>query len=131
MKNTFILYVFDIIKLYIFNNIFDQTLSSLTKSRIQGKNEEGVAKIRLGMHVLRNWKQFHRDCAPVPSACLTRLAMAIRSSRGGSKCNLLFESTPMAYLTFIEGRIFSTTRLQLVASNKRRSNSTTDITTTT
>jgi hypothetical protein len=40
MKNTFILYVFDIIRLYFFNNMFDQTLSSLTltKSRMQGKN---------------------------------------------------------------------------------------------
>jgi hypothetical protein len=42
MKNTFILYVFDIIKLYIFNNMFDQILSSLTltKPKIQGKNEQ-------------------------------------------------------------------------------------------
>jgi hypothetical protein len=40
MKNTFILYVFDIIRLYIFNNMFGQTLSNLTltKPRIQGKN---------------------------------------------------------------------------------------------
>jgi hypothetical protein len=40
MKNTFILYVFNIIRLYFFNNMFGQTLSSLTltKSRIQGKN---------------------------------------------------------------------------------------------
>jgi hypothetical protein len=40
MKNTFILYVFDIIRLYIFNNMFGETLSSLTltKSRMQGKN---------------------------------------------------------------------------------------------
>jgi hypothetical protein len=39
MKNTFILYVFGIIRLYIFNNIFDQTLSSLTltKPRMHGK----------------------------------------------------------------------------------------------
>jgi hypothetical protein len=42
MKNTFILYVFDIIKLYIFNNMFDQTLSNLTltKPKMQGKNEQ-------------------------------------------------------------------------------------------
>jgi hypothetical protein len=42
MKNTFILYEFDIIRLYIFNNIFGQTLSSLTltKPRMQGKNEK-------------------------------------------------------------------------------------------
>jgi hypothetical protein len=40
MKNTFIFYVFDIIRLYIFNNMFGQTLSSLTltKPRMQGKN---------------------------------------------------------------------------------------------
>jgi hypothetical protein len=40
MKNIFILYVFDIVRLYIFNNIFGQTLSSLTltKPRIEGKN---------------------------------------------------------------------------------------------
>jgi hypothetical protein len=40
MKNIFILYVFDIIRLYVFNNMFDQTLSSLTltKPRMQGKN---------------------------------------------------------------------------------------------
>jgi hypothetical protein len=30
MKNIFILYVFDIIKLYIFNNIFYQTLFNLS-----------------------------------------------------------------------------------------------------
>jgi hypothetical protein len=45
MKNTFILYVFDIVRLYIFNNMFDQTLFSLTlnKPRMQGKNcTEGV-----------------------------------------------------------------------------------------
>jgi hypothetical protein len=42
MKNTFILYVFDIIRLYIFNNIFGQSLSNftLTKPRMQGKNKE-------------------------------------------------------------------------------------------
>jgi hypothetical protein len=42
MKNTFILYVLDIIRLYFFNSMFDQTLSSLilTKPRIQGKNEQ-------------------------------------------------------------------------------------------
>jgi hypothetical protein len=34
IKNTFILYVFDIIKLNIFSNVLDQTL---TKPRIQGK----------------------------------------------------------------------------------------------
>jgi hypothetical protein len=40
MKNTFISYEFDIIRFYIFNNIFGQTLSSLTliKPRMQGKN---------------------------------------------------------------------------------------------
>jgi hypothetical protein len=40
MKNTSILYIFDIIRLYIFNNMFGQTLSSLTltKPRMQGKN---------------------------------------------------------------------------------------------
>jgi hypothetical protein len=40
MKNTFILYVFDIVRLYIFNNIFGQILSSLTltKPRMQDKN---------------------------------------------------------------------------------------------
>jgi hypothetical protein len=40
MKNTFILYVFDVIRFYIFNNMFGQTLSSLilTKPRMQGKN---------------------------------------------------------------------------------------------
>jgi hypothetical protein len=40
MKNTFILYVFDVIRLYIFYNIFDQTLSNLTltKPKMQGKN---------------------------------------------------------------------------------------------
>jgi hypothetical protein len=40
MKNTFILYVFDIIRLYIFNNMFDQTLSNLTLTtpKMQGKN---------------------------------------------------------------------------------------------
>jgi hypothetical protein len=39
MKSNFILYVFDIIILYIFNNMFDQTLSSLTltKPRMQDK----------------------------------------------------------------------------------------------
>jgi hypothetical protein len=39
MKNTSILYVFGIIKLYIFNNMFDQNLSSLTwtKPRMYGK----------------------------------------------------------------------------------------------
>jgi hypothetical protein len=40
IMNFFILYVFDIIRLYIFNNIFGQTLSSLTltKLRIYDKN---------------------------------------------------------------------------------------------
>jgi hypothetical protein len=40
MKNTFMLYIFNIIRLYIFYNMFDQTLSSLTltKYRMQGKN---------------------------------------------------------------------------------------------
>jgi hypothetical protein len=40
IKNTFILYVFDIIRLYFFNNMFCQTLFSLilTKPRIQGNN---------------------------------------------------------------------------------------------
>jgi hypothetical protein len=39
IKNTFILYVFDVIKLYIFSNMLGQTSSSLTltKSRMQGK----------------------------------------------------------------------------------------------
>jgi hypothetical protein len=39
IKNIFILYIFDIIRLYIFYNMFGQTLSSLTltKPRIQGK----------------------------------------------------------------------------------------------
>jgi hypothetical protein len=42
MKNTFILYIFNIIRLYIFNNMFDQTLSSLTltKPRMQDKNRQ-------------------------------------------------------------------------------------------
>jgi hypothetical protein len=41
MKNTFILYIFSIIRLYIFNNMFGQNLSSLTlfKPRIHGKKE--------------------------------------------------------------------------------------------
>jgi hypothetical protein len=40
MENTFILYVFDIVRLYIFNNMFSQTSSSLTliKPRIHDKN---------------------------------------------------------------------------------------------
>jgi hypothetical protein len=40
MKNTSILYVFEIIRLSIFNNMFGQSLSSLTltKPRMQGKN---------------------------------------------------------------------------------------------
>jgi hypothetical protein len=40
IMNFIILYVFDIIRLYIFNNIFGQTLSSLTltKLRMYGKN---------------------------------------------------------------------------------------------
>jgi hypothetical protein len=40
IKNTFILYVFDIIRLYFFNNMFGQTLFSLilTKPSIQGNN---------------------------------------------------------------------------------------------
>jgi hypothetical protein len=40
MKNIFILYVFDIIKFYIFNNIFGLSLSNLilTKPRMQRKN---------------------------------------------------------------------------------------------
>jgi hypothetical protein len=40
MKNTFILYVFDIVRLHIFNNMFGQILSSLTltKPRMQDKN---------------------------------------------------------------------------------------------
>jgi hypothetical protein len=44
IKNTFILYIFDIIRLYIFNNMFDQTLSSLTstKPRIKGKKGQMV-----------------------------------------------------------------------------------------
>jgi hypothetical protein len=42
MKITFILYIFDIIRLYIFNNMFGQTLSSLTltKPRMLDKNEQ-------------------------------------------------------------------------------------------
>jgi hypothetical protein len=38
MKTTFILYVFNIIGLYIFNNMFGQTLPSLTltKPRMAG-----------------------------------------------------------------------------------------------
>jgi hypothetical protein len=42
MKNTFILYIFDIIKFYIFNNMFSQTLFSLTLTKfiMQGKNEQ-------------------------------------------------------------------------------------------
>jgi hypothetical protein len=41
ISSTFILYIFDIIKLYSFSNMFGQTLSSLTltKPRIQGKKE--------------------------------------------------------------------------------------------
>jgi hypothetical protein len=40
MKNTSILYVFEIIRFSIFNNMFGQSLSSLTltKPRMQGKN---------------------------------------------------------------------------------------------
>jgi hypothetical protein len=39
IKNTFILYVFDVIKLYFFSNMLGQTSSSLTltKPRMQGK----------------------------------------------------------------------------------------------
>jgi hypothetical protein len=42
IKNTFILYIFDIIRLHFFNNIFGQTLSSLTltKPKTQGKNRQ-------------------------------------------------------------------------------------------
>jgi hypothetical protein len=42
IKYTFILFIFDIIKLYFFSNILDQTLYSLTlnKSRMQGKKEQ-------------------------------------------------------------------------------------------
>jgi hypothetical protein len=47
MKNTFILYIFDIIRLYIFYNIFGQTLSSLTltKPRMQGENGQKEYRI--------------------------------------------------------------------------------------
>jgi hypothetical protein len=49
MKNTFILYIFNIIRLYIFNNIFDQTLSSLTltKPRMQDKNGQREYKSKI------------------------------------------------------------------------------------
>jgi hypothetical protein len=51
IKNTFILYVFDTIRLYIYNNMFDQSLSSLTltKHRMQSKNgqSEGVVEDHL------------------------------------------------------------------------------------
>jgi hypothetical protein len=48
IKNIFILYVFDIIRFYIFNNIFGQNLSNLTltKPRIQGKKDRGSLKDR-------------------------------------------------------------------------------------
>jgi hypothetical protein len=50
MKNTFILYVFDIIRLYIFYNIFSQTLSNLTltKPRMHGKNRQREYKLCSG-----------------------------------------------------------------------------------
>jgi hypothetical protein len=40
MKNIFILYLFDVIRLYVFINMFGQTLSNLTltKPRMQSKN---------------------------------------------------------------------------------------------
>jgi hypothetical protein len=47
MKNIYILYVFDIIKLYIFNNMFGLIFSSLTltKPRMQDKNEQRGTKL--------------------------------------------------------------------------------------
>jgi hypothetical protein len=41
MKNTFILYVFHIIRLYIFNNMFDQILSSLTLTKLKMQSKNG------------------------------------------------------------------------------------------
>jgi hypothetical protein len=49
MKNTFILYVFDIIRLYFFNNMFGQPFSSLTltKPRLQDKNRQREYKLAI------------------------------------------------------------------------------------
>jgi hypothetical protein len=41
MKNIFILYVFGIISLYIFNNVFGQTLSSLTLTKPRMHSKKG------------------------------------------------------------------------------------------
>jgi hypothetical protein len=43
IRNTYILYVFDIIKLDSLSNMFGQTLSNLTltKPRMQGKKDRG------------------------------------------------------------------------------------------
>jgi hypothetical protein len=50
IKNTFILYVLHLLKHYIFNNMFDQTLSSLTltKPRMQDKKGQRKYSVTVG-----------------------------------------------------------------------------------
>jgi hypothetical protein len=58
MKNIFVLYVFDIVRFYIFNNMFGQTLSSLifTKPRMQSKNRQREYYLNLVWSYDNQWK---------------------------------------------------------------------------
>jgi hypothetical protein len=93
MKNTFILYVFDIVRLHIFNNMFGQTLSSLTltKPRMQDKNGrkyvESYCKL---MYKIYLTLVFLVMCAMIrypPMILLTSLSFLIKYhiSNGGPK----------------------------------------------
>jgi hypothetical protein len=56
LRNTSILYVFDIIKLYSFSNVLSQTLSSLTltKPRMQGKKDRDSISPTVNLYFLRS-----------------------------------------------------------------------------
>jgi hypothetical protein len=72
MKNTFILYVFDIIKLYIFSNMLVQTLPNLilTKLKMQSKKERGSTDDRFGIST--SWSvRFHNQLKKQINSILT------------------------------------------------------------
>jgi hypothetical protein len=48
LKNTFILYVFDIIKFYNFSNMLSQTLYSLTLTKPRMQCKKDIGSINLG-----------------------------------------------------------------------------------
>jgi hypothetical protein len=92
MINTFIFYIFDITKFYIFNNILDQTLSNLTliNSRMHDKKDKestNLFPIKLGS--AQQYKMSADGAGVKCSAvliCCVRVRCAAASLAQGVKC---------------------------------------------